>query len=124
VRRAIEAWARAVDGDDTALRAHARPEAVEALMHPGDPARQTRLVVRGPRIEAVRIAALDAAADPPAIAVEVRVAGRRYVEDRDTAELVSGSRDAARTFTEHWTLALDGSGEWPWRIAATGVPAH
>jgi hypothetical protein len=52
------------------------------------------------------------------------VTGRRYVEDRDTAAIVGGSRDAERTFTEHWTLALDGAGEWPWRIAATGVPAH
>jgi predicted lipid-binding transport protein (Tim44 family) len=124
VRRAVEAWAQAVDGDDTALRAHARPAAVDALLHPGDLSRQTRLVVRGPRIEAVRIAALDAAAEPAAITVELRVAGRRYVEDRDTAEVVSGSRDAERTFTEHWTLALDGSGEWPWRIADTGVPAR
>jgi predicted lipid-binding transport protein (Tim44 family) len=124
VRRAVEAWAQAVDGDDTALRAHARPAAVDALLHPGDPSRQTRLVVRGPRIEAVRIAALDAAAQPAQITVELRVAGRRYVEDRDTAEVVSGSRDAERTFTEHWTLALDGSGEWPWRIADTGVATH
>jgi predicted lipid-binding transport protein (Tim44 family) len=124
VRRAVAAWARAVDGDDAALRAHARPEAVDALLHAGDPARQTRLVVRGPRIEAIRIAALDAAAAPPAITVELRVAGRRYVEDRDTAAVLSGSRDAAAEFTEHWTLALDGAGEWPWRIAATGVPAR
>jgi predicted lipid-binding transport protein (Tim44 family) len=124
VRRAVEAWARAVDGDDAPLRASARPEAADALLHPGDPSRRTRLVVRGPRIEAVRIAALDAAAQPPAITVELRVTGRRYVEDRDTAEVVSGSRDAERTFTEHWTLALDGTGGWPWRIADAGVPAH
>jgi predicted lipid-binding transport protein (Tim44 family) len=123
VRRAVEAWARAVDGDDAALRAHARPAAVDALLHPGDPSRRTRLVVRGPRVEAIRIAALDAAAQPAAITVELRVTGRRYVEDRDTAEVVSGSRDAERAFTEHWTLALDGVDAWPWRIADTGVPA-
>jgi predicted lipid-binding transport protein (Tim44 family) len=123
VRRAVEAWARAVDGDDAALRAHARPEAVGALLHPGDPSRRTRLVVRGPRVEAIRIAALDAAARPAAITVELRVTGRRYVESRDTAEVVSGSRDAAAEFTEHWTLALDGADAWPWRIADTGVPA-
>jgi predicted lipid-binding transport protein (Tim44 family) len=124
VRRAVAAWAQAVDGDDAALRAHARPEAVDALLHPGDPSRRTRLVIRGPRIDAVRIAALDAAAQPAAITVELRVTGRRYVEDRDTAEVVSGSREAAAEFTEHWTLALDGTGTWPWRIAHTGVPAH
>lgn len=119
VRRAVDAWAEAVDGDDTELAAHARPEALDALLHPGDPSRRTRLVVRGPRIEAVRIARLDAAADPPTLAVELRVSGRRYMEDRDTAGVVSGSRAAERTFTERWTLALDGGGEWPWRIAAT-----
>ena len=120
VRRAVDAWARAVDGDDDALAACARPEAVAELLHPGDPSRRTRLVVRGPRIEQVRIAGLDAAADPPSIAVELRVAGRRYVEDRDTAAVVAGSRESEQGFTERWTLALDGTGTWPWRIAATG----
>jgi hypothetical protein len=51
------------------------------------------------------------------------VTGRRYVEDRDTAAVLAGSRSAERSFTEHWTLVLDGTGDWPWRIAATGVPA-
>jgi predicted lipid-binding transport protein (Tim44 family) len=123
VRRAVDAWAPAVDGDDAALAAAARPGALAQLLHPGDASRQTRLVVRGPRIDAVRIADLDAAAQPPSIAVELDVTGRRYVEDRDTAAVLSGSRGAERSFTEHWTLALDGTGDWPWRIAATGVPA-
>ena len=123
VRRAVDAWAQAVDGDDAALEAAARPDALAQLLHPGDASRQTRLVVRGPRIDAVRIADLDAGAQPPSIAVELDVTGRRYVEDRDTAAVLSGSRSAERSFTEHWTLALDGTGDWPWRIAATGVPA-
>ena len=123
VRRAVDAWAQAVDGDDAALEAAARPDALEQLLHPGDASRQTRLVVRGPRIDAVRIADLDAGAQPPSIVVELDVTGRRYVEDRDTAAVMSGSRSAERSFTEHWTLALDGTGDWPWRIAATGVPA-
>jgi predicted lipid-binding transport protein (Tim44 family) len=72
----------------------------------------------------VRIAQLDAAAEPPTIAVELRVAGRRYVEDRDTAEVVSGSREREVAFSEQWTLALDGNDTWPWRIAAAGVPAR
>jgi hypothetical protein len=37
---------------------------------------------------------------------------------------VAAHDDAERAFTEHWTFALDGTGAWPWRIAATGVPAH
>jgi predicted lipid-binding transport protein (Tim44 family) len=123
VRRAVAAWAEAVDGSDAALEAVARPAAVRDLLHPGDARADTRLVVRGPRIEQVRIAALDAAATPATIAVEVAVRGRRYVEDRDTAAVLSGSRDAEARFTERWTLALDGDGEWPWRIAAAGAAA-
>ena len=123
VRRAVDAWAQAVDGDDAALEAAALLDALAQLLHPGDASRQTRLVVRGPRIDAVRIADLDAGAQPPSIAVELDVTGRRYVEDRDTAAVLSGSRSAERSFTEHWTLALDGTSDWPWRIAATGVPA-
>jgi predicted lipid-binding transport protein (Tim44 family) len=124
VRRVVEAWAQAVDGDDHALEAAARPAAVAELLHAGDPSRRTRLVVRGPRVDALQIVALDANAEPATIAVELQVAGRRYVEDRDTAAVVSGSRDRQDEWTERWTLALDGEGDWPWRIAATRVPAH
>ncbi len=49
----------------------------------------------------------------------VRVRGRRYVENRDTAEVMSGSKDREITFTERWTMALDGSDETPWRLVAS-----
>jgi hypothetical protein len=45
---------------------------------------------------------------------------RRYVEDRDTAAVLSGSRDASTAFTEQWILSLEGSEDSPWRIAAVG----
>ena len=122
VRRAVAAWAEAVDGDDAPLEAVARPEVVTALLYPGDGGRRTRLVVRGPRIASVRISALDAAATPPAIAVEVAVSGRRYVEDRDTAAVLSGSPDRDAAFTERWTFTLDGTADWPWRLAASDAP--
>ncbi|HEX8102072.1 MAG TPA: Tim44-like domain-containing protein [Solirubrobacteraceae bacterium] len=116
-RRAVDAWAEAVDGDDAPLEAVASPEAVRALLHPrGD---KTRLVVRGPQLQQLRITGVDAATQPATMRVEARVAGRRYIEDRDTLALLSGSKDAATTFTEHWTLALDGTGETPWRIVGT-----
>jgi predicted lipid-binding transport protein (Tim44 family) len=54
--------------------------------------------------------------------IDVAIAGRRYVEDRDTAAVVSGSQSRATSFMERWTLALDGSDEQPWRIAAVGAP--
>jgi hypothetical protein len=123
-RRAVVAWAEAVDGDDAALEAVATPAAIRELLYAGDASGRTRLVVRGPRLHAVRISALDGAADPPTIAVEADVEGRRYVEDRDTLALVSGSRDADVRFTARWTLALGGDAATPWRLAGpdAGVP--
>ena len=117
-RRAVAAWAEAVDGDDAALRAVAGEDAARALLYPSE---RTRIVVRGPRLEELRIVSLDGEASPPRLGIEARVRGRRYVEDRDTLELLSGSRDDETTFTERWTLALDGTGESPWRIAAAGA---
>jgi predicted lipid-binding transport protein (Tim44 family) len=117
VRRAVEAWAAAVDGADDALLAAARPDVAHALLYPDD---ASRVVVRGPRIVAIRITELE----PPTLAVEVDVRGRRYLENRDTQAVVSGSRDDEVAFTERWTLALDGTGEWPWRIADVGAPAQ
>ena len=57
-RRAVEAWAEAVDGADAALERAATPEAAHALLYPRG--ESTRLVVRGPRLSALRIVALDA----------------------------------------------------------------
>jgi predicted lipid-binding transport protein (Tim44 family) len=119
-RRAVSAWAEAVDGDDARLRALAGDEAVRALLYGGDASGRTRLVVRGPKLRGLRIAALDADAEPAALTIEAEVTGRRYVEDRDTLELLSGSRDGETTFTERWTMRLDGSGDAPWRITAAG----
>jgi predicted lipid-binding transport protein (Tim44 family) len=118
-RRAVAAWAEAVDGDDTALETIATPEAVQALLYAGDASRDTRLVVRGPKLDALRIARLDAAAQPPTMLVEADVRGRRYVENRDTAAVLQGSKDRETTFTERWTMELDGDSTTPWRIAAT-----
>jgi predicted lipid-binding transport protein (Tim44 family) len=121
VRRAVAAWAEAVDGDDAELTQLATPEAVGALLHPGDPSRATRLVVRGPQVRAVRITGLDAQTTPASLAVEVEVSGRRYVENRDTLAVVSGSKDGETRFTERWTLTLDGSDGTPWRISAASA---
>ena len=64
-RRAVSAWAEAVDGEDSALASIAHPQAVQHLLHPGDPSQKTRLVVRGPKVTQIRITGLDAAATPP-----------------------------------------------------------
>jgi predicted lipid-binding transport protein (Tim44 family) len=122
-RRAVAAWAEAVDGNDAALLAVSHADAARELLHPGDPSLQTRLVVRGLEVRHIQIASLDAAAEPPTMSIDVELTGRRYLEDRDTAAVVSGSRSRAVKFTERWILALDGPADQPWRIAAVGVSA-
>jgi predicted lipid-binding transport protein (Tim44 family) len=122
-RRAVEAWADAVDGGDAALERVASPQAVTELLYGGDASKTTRLVVRGPGIRRIHVAAVDVAREPATMTIDVELAGRRYVENRDTAALVSGSRDASVTFTERWTMALDGPDDAPWRLAGLDHPA-
>jgi predicted lipid-binding transport protein (Tim44 family) len=118
-RRTVAAWVEAVDGSDDALLAVAGPEAADALLYGGDSSRRTRLVVRGARVRRIQIAALQVEPEPATMTVVVEVGGRRYVEDRDTAAVLSGSKDAATTVTEVWTLALDGPDDAPWRLVST-----
>ena len=122
-RRAVAAWADAVDGDDGPLIALSHPDAARELLHPSDPSGRTRLVVRGLDVRHISIVSLDAASEPATMTIDVKLAGRRYLEDRDTAAVVSGSQSRAVTFTERWTLALDGADDQPWRIATVGAPA-
>lgn len=122
-RRAVAAWVDAVDGDDAPLLALADPTAARELLHPGNPAGRTRLVVRGLEVRRISIVSLDAASEPAAMTIDVELAGRRYLEDRDTAAVVAGSQTRETAFTERWTLALNGPAEQPWRIAAVGMPA-
>jgi predicted lipid-binding transport protein (Tim44 family) len=121
-RRAVAAWAEAVDGDDTALGSIATWDAADQLLHPGDATHKTRVVVRGPTVKQIRITGLDAATTPPTMTIDVDIEGRRYIEDRDTAAVVSGSRSRATSFTEQWTLALTDDAVQPWRIIRAGAP--
>ena len=121
-RRAIDAWAQAVDGQDGPLRKLATGPVVRELLYPGDTTGKTRLVVRGPSVTQIRIVGFDAAAEPPTMTLEVDLKGRRYIEDRDTTAVVSGSRSKETSFTERWTLALNGDAAHPWRITAVGAP--
>ena len=68
-RRAVAAWGEAVDGEDRELEAIAEPGAMQELLYPGDPSARTRLVVRGPQIRQVRIAAIDAGSQPPTMTI-------------------------------------------------------
>jgi predicted lipid-binding transport protein (Tim44 family) len=126
VRRVVAAWAQAVDSDRADLSHVAAPAAVQALLHADDGRGKTRVVVRGPRIERIRITGLHPSPEPVTMTVEVDLRGVRYVEDRDTTALVAGSRSHERSFTERWTLGLSGDAEQPWRIvdARSRAPSH
>jgi predicted lipid-binding transport protein (Tim44 family) len=116
-RRAVAGWAEAVDGDDSALEAVATPAAVDELLYGDDPTKRTRLVVRGPVLNSLRIEALNVHGTPATMTVEAELTGRRYRENRDTTTVVNGSKDQDVTFTESWTMALDGNDATPWRLA-------
>jgi predicted lipid-binding transport protein (Tim44 family) len=121
-RRAVSAWAQAIDGDDAVLDGIATPAAKRELLYAGDTSGAVRMVVRGPVVNRIRIVSLDAGAEPPTMTVEVDLTGRRYVENRDTAAVVVGSRTRRTSFTERWTLSLSGDEAQPWRITAVAEP--
>jgi predicted lipid-binding transport protein (Tim44 family) len=121
-RRAVSAWAQAVDGADALLDGIATPAAKRELLYAGDTSGAVRIVVRGPVVNRIRIVSLDAGAEPPTMTVEVDLTGRRYVENRDTAAVVAGSRTRKSSFTERWTLSLTGDEAQPWRVTAVGEP--
>jgi predicted lipid-binding transport protein (Tim44 family) len=118
-RRALAGWMEAVDGDDAALEAIAIPGVAAEMLYPGDPSHHSRLVVRGLKLRVLRITAVNAASDPPSMAVEAEVSGARYVEDRDTTTVLSGSKDHQIVFNERWRMVLDGHDDTPWRISGS-----
>jgi predicted lipid-binding transport protein (Tim44 family) len=79
--------------------------------------------VRGPKVEKITISALDALSVPAAMTVDVKLNGRRYLQDRATTAILAGSDIHAITFTERWTLTLSGGAENPWQITAATSPA-
>lgn len=113
-RHAVEAWSEAVDGADDALDALAEPAAVAALLQNQG---NRRLVVRGARVEQLRISGLDPHAQPATMTVAVTVKGVRYVEDRNTAAVLSGSKTSPATTAQRWTFALTDDERTPWRLA-------
>jgi predicted lipid-binding transport protein (Tim44 family) len=119
VRQAIEAWAAAVDGADTALEAVATREAVDQLLYDSDTERRSRVVVRGPMVRRVEVAHLDVTHTPPQLRVDAELGGVRYVEDRDTVAVLEGSKDHPTAFMEQFTLALvDAADARPWQVVA------
>ena len=121
-RRAVTGWARAIDGDDGALRTIATPEAARELLYAGDTSGRIRVVVRGPVVNRIRVVHLDAGAEPPTMTIEVDLTGRRYIQNRDTAAVLAGSQTRKTSFTERWTLSLTGDQAQPWQITSVAAP--
>ncbi len=117
VRRAISAWAEAVDGDDEALLDIAPPDIAEELLRPNGP--KTRLVIRGPKMRLATVSKL-AVKDPIRVAIDAKVTGVRYIEDRDTVDVLAGAKDRETTFTQRFVLQLDDDPERPWKLVAAG----
>ena len=116
VRRGVEAWSEAIDGDDAAFARLAQPRLLEELLHPPGLTTNNRLVVRAPVVRRVAITGVDTTRDPPRATVDIDLEGVRYIEDRNTLALVGGTRDRPTAFGGTWTLVLDGPDDAPWRI--------
>jgi predicted lipid-binding transport protein (Tim44 family) len=80
------------------------------------------VVVRGPAVKEIRIAALHPAGASAMMAVEVTITGPRYIEDRATAAVVAGNPARSSTFLERWTFGLQDDPAQPWRIVAVDSP--
>ena len=119
-RLAVDAWVRAVDGDDAALTAMAEPDAAHWLMHP---VRKNWQVAPGPSVTQIRISAVDAGADPPRLSLSFQFTGHRQFADPSLAAPGSAGRTAAgeTVFAGLLSLVLQGTGPWPWRLVSGHV---
>ena len=119
-RRAVAAWAEAVDGDDVVARCWwpARQPSTNSSTEATAPSAPASSCA-APMLKSLRIGAIDAQGTPPTMTIQAELTGRRYRENRDTTTVVDGSKDEEATFTESWTMALDGNDETPWRLVGS-----
>lgn len=121
VRRAVEAWEEAVDGDDAPFLALSTQEMLDHLMYAGDTSRATRLVVRGVGVRGIHPVGLDTDATPPTVTVEIDLYGVAYVEDRATTDVVTGDKVDPGRIRERWVLTLDEGVETRWRLTGAAL---
>jgi len=126
-RLAVDAWVRAVDGDDAALTAMAEPDAAHWLMHP---VRKNWQVAPGPSVTQIQIWGLEAGADPPRLNLSFQFTGHRQLTDPSLADpSLADPSPAGRTaaaaeetvFAGLLSLVLQGTGPWPWRLVSGHV---
>ena len=120
-RRAVAAWAEAIDGQRQPLIDLAGRHTANQLLYP-EPHRRSRIVIRGPRLDALRTLSLQPAARPPSMTIEARIDAYRYIESRSTGVVLSGSKTRMTTITEQWDLVLTHNRTHPWRIAGRHRP--
>jgi hypothetical protein len=116
-RLVLAAWVAAVNGDEGALASIADDDAAHWLLNPVE---KPWVIAPGPLVTEIRIWKVDPAAEPPEIGVDWRFTGRQ----RRIAPGSGPGRPARwevaadeQTFVGNMTLALTGSGPWPWRLA-------
>ena len=120
VGEVVDAWAQAIDGPDEPLAARTTPQALDALLYPAA-GREARLVIRGLQVRALTIANVTPG-PPPEVRLELEAEGVQYVEDRDTTEVLAGSKRRRSTTRQRWTLRLVDDPRRPWVVVdATGV---
>jgi predicted lipid-binding transport protein (Tim44 family) len=120
VGEVVDAWAQAIDGPDEPLAERTTPRALEALLYPTASAR-ARLVIRGEDVQATTIVGVTPG-PPPEVRLQLDVAGVQYVEDRDTTEVLAGSKRRRTTTRQLWTLRLSDDPLRPWVVVdAVGV---
>ncbi len=120
VGEVVDAWAQAIDGPDEPLAVRTTPQALHALLYP-TMTRRDRLVIRGAEVQALTIVAVTPAPTPE-VRLQLDVAGVQYVEDRDTTEVLAGSKRRRTTTRQVWTLRLSDDPRRPWRVSdAAGV---
>jgi hypothetical protein len=105
-RQAIAAWVTAVDGDETALAAIARPDAVHFLIHPSMERWQ---VAPGPAVTKIQVWDLEADAEPPRVRVSWQFTGRRRFTDPGPDD---SAAESETTFHGMLDLTLTGPGRW------------
>ncbi len=116
----VEAWVQAIDGPDEPLAARTTPEALRALLYPTTSGHD-RLVIRGVEVKTMTIVAVTPGTSPE-VRLQLDVAGVQYVEDRDTTEVLAGSKRRQSKTQQLWTLRLSDDPRRPWVVVdAAGV---
>jgi len=120
VGEVLDAWVAAIDGPDEPLASRTTPPALRALLYP-TASRSDRLVIRGAEVRASTIVEVTPG-PPPEVRLELEVVGVQYIEDRDTTEVMAGSKRRRTTTRQLWTLRLSDDPQRPWLVAdASGV---